>query len=155
RYIYPPMRTDGVPIDTVSRGRLRLWKHAARQRYQRVAQVFDSDAFGHTARDFHHKHGVGQHRALVKLKHMLKDARFMQARLDDPVHALWGVLEPRDSLICAGPDVGAGLLQDCVVVAAFMVGRLSLPDGAPLRGRCSASVWSLEAKIIRLAVYYN
>jgi len=29
----------------------------------------------------------------------------VKARLDDPVHVLWGILEPRDSLICAGPEV--------------------------------------------------
>jgi hypothetical protein len=78
--------------------------------------------------------------------HILREARFVQARLDDPVHVLWGVLEPRDSIICANPDVPPGLLQDCVVVAAFMVGRLSLPNGTPHPGRCSASVWSLEAQ---------
>jgi len=77
---------------------------------------------------------------------MLREARFVQARLDDPVHVLWGILAPRDSLICAGPEVSPGLLQDCVVVDAFMVGCLSLLDGTPHVGRCSASVWSLEAQ---------
>jgi hypothetical protein len=77
---------------------------------------------------------------------MLREARFVQARLYDPVHVLWGILEPRDSLICAGPEVSPGLLQDCVVVDAFMVGCLSLLDGTPHVGRCSASVWSLEAQ---------
>jgi hypothetical protein len=137
---------SGVPIDSVSRGRLRLWKRAARQRYERVEKVFDSDGFGLVAQNFRLKHGVGQQRALVKLRHMLKEARFVQARIEDPVHVLWAVLEPRDALICAGPDIDPGLLQDCVVVVAFMVGHLSLSDGTPLRGRCSACVWKLEAQ---------
>jgi hypothetical protein len=135
-----------VPIDTVSRGRLRICKRTARQRYQRVEQAFVSDAFGKLGADFCRKRGLGQQRALVKLKRLLREARFVQARFDDPVHVLWGILEPRDSVICAGPDVGPGLLQDCVVVAAFMVGRLSLPDGTPHLGSCSACVWSLEVQ---------
>jgi len=33
---YPTMRSDSLLIDTVSRGRLRIWKRAAQQRYERV-----------------------------------------------------------------------------------------------------------------------
>jgi hypothetical protein len=53
---------SSVPIDTVSRGRLRIWKRAARQRYERVIQIFESDAFGKITADFTRKHGVGQRR---------------------------------------------------------------------------------------------
>jgi hypothetical protein len=77
---------------------------------------------------------------------MLREARFVQARVDDPVYVLWGILQPSDSIICAGSDVAPGMLQDCVVVAAFMIGHLSLPDGTPHLGRCSACVWSLEVQ---------
>ena len=33
---YPTMRSDSLPIDTVSRGRVHIWKRAAQQRYERV-----------------------------------------------------------------------------------------------------------------------
>jgi hypothetical protein len=140
------MPTDSVPIDTVSRGRLRIWKRAARQRYERVERLFVSDAFSKAAADFTRKHGIGQQRALSRLKHMLKEARFVQARLKDPVHVLWAVLEPRDAVICAGPDVGPGLLQDCVLVDNLVAGRLSRPDGTPHIGLCGPGVWTLEVQ---------
>jgi hypothetical protein len=137
---------SSVPIDTVSRGRLRLWKRAARQRYEHVIHIFESDAFGKITGDFTRKHGVGRRRALARLKHMLKEARFVQVRCEDPVHTLWAVLEPSDSVICAGPDVGPGLLQDCVVVSNLVAGRLSRPDGTPHLGRCGPGLWALEVQ---------
>jgi hypothetical protein len=137
---------SSVPIDTVSRGRLRLWKRAARQRYERVLQIFESDAFGKITGDFTRKHGIGQRRALAKLRHVLREAKFMQVRLDDPVHVLWAVLEPRDSVICASADVAPGLLQDCVVVDNLVAGRLSRLDGTPHLGRCGPGVWTLEVQ---------
>jgi hypothetical protein len=111
-----------------------------------LIQIFESDAFGKITSDFTRKHGVGRQRALARLKNMLKKARFVEVRSEDPVHALWAVLEPSDSVICAGPDVPPGLLQDCVVVANLIAGRLSRPDGTPHLGRCGPGLWALEVQ---------
>jgi hypothetical protein len=79
--------TDSIPIDNASRGRLRAWKHTTLQRYRRVAQAFQTEAFDALIKDFYSKRGRGQQRALAKLKNILKEARFVQARLDNPPHA--------------------------------------------------------------------
>jgi hypothetical protein len=140
------MRTDSIPIDTVSRGRLRLWKRAARQRYERVAQACQTDAFCVLIRDFYSKRGRGQQRALAKLKNTLKEARFVQCRLESPAYALRAILKPRGSIICDVPGVDAGRLQDCVVVAGLPAGRLSLPDGTPHFGIAGPGIWTIEVQ---------
>jgi hypothetical protein len=88
----PTMRSPSVPIDTVSRRRRRLWKQQAQQRYERVMQILNSDGCYNVTYDFIRKRGLGQQRALAKLRHMLREARFMQSRLAEPPYVLWGIL---------------------------------------------------------------
>src|SRR5215469_5300596 len=140
------VRTERVPIDNATRGRLRAWKRTALQRYKRVAQACQTEAFEALVRDFYSKRGRGRQRALAKLKNILKEARFVQARLNQrPPHALWAILDPRNSVICNVPGVDAGRLQDCVTVDCIAVGRLSAADGTLACAR-DAGVWTLEAQ---------
>ena len=53
------MPSGCTPISTEARGRLRQWKRHAPRRYERVIQVFNSDAFGEIGTDFREKLGVG------------------------------------------------------------------------------------------------
>jgi hypothetical protein len=141
------MRSDRtpVPVGAEARGKLRVWKRQAQQRYERVIDVYNGKLFGQLGVDYREKRGIGQRRALIKLKRMLGEARFIEARLETPAYALWAVLCPRDPIFCPDPDIDPGRLQNCVAVNGLALGRLVRPDGTRHDGRSDCGLWALAA----------
>ena len=96
------MSADGrTPVGPEARGKLRAWKRIAQQRRERVVRIFNSDAFGKIGVDFRQKRGLGQRRALAKLRAMLAEARYIGAHPEPPAHALWAILSPRCFRTCS------------------------------------------------------
>ena len=95
-----------------------------------MLQIFNSKEFGKIGVDFRQKCGVGQERAMTKLRHLLGEGRFVETRFERPPFALWAVLRPRDEAIfCPEPGVTPGQLQKCISVDTLAVGKTVRPDG--------------------------
>jgi hypothetical protein len=130
-----------LPIDAEARGKLRAWRRAASERYQRLDATVGTKEFANIGEAFATKKGVGRDRAWTRLKNKLgaHGARLQWCHQGDKIHyAIWAVLRPGQSLTLPEDHVRPDLTQDSVCVEYLLIG------GDKKRAKLGRGLWSLE-----------